>query len=335
MLRRMIDWLSSLKELLSQYQQAVLVTVIAVDGSVPREIGATLVVSANNQTGTIGGGNLEHSAITHAREMLESASKPAADRGVIECQQISLGPNLGQCCGGRVELLYERVALDSSWLSALLQATDLTGLCLYRCLDDSTAFISAPAKASIDLLPLSTASIFTADGKRWFRMPLASDLPEVWIFGAGHVGLAVVKQLSLLPCRLTWLDHREDWLAASTELVITRVQSESLADEIDSAPDNSHFVVMTHSHAIDFEICHAVLRRGRFAWLGLIGSDTKRHTFNKRLMQRGIDENLIRQLRCPIGNLGLQSSHPNIIALNLASELAALWQRDVQLSGGL
>ncbi len=326
----MIDWLKPLQEILAQHPAAVLVTVTAVDGSVPREIGATMIVSRDQETGTIGGGNLEYGAIARARELL-------AQDHTIECQRVALGPSLGQCCGGRVELLYERVSLQTDWLRTLTEhPIDAVSddRWLFRCLESPESFVALPADGvalSSDLQSGAGITQSTDDGRRWFCLPLKQNLPDIWIFGAGHVGQAVVEQLNLLPCQITWIDHRQDWLSYRSELDIKRVLSDTPADDVDNATAKTYFVVMTHSHAVDFDICYAVLRRERFAWLGLIGSETKFKTFAKRLEQRGISKGLIEQVSCPIGSLPLRSSLPSVIALNLAAELASRWQGDVEL----
>ena len=119
----MQSFIEPLKQALSRESAVVLVTVIAVDGSVPREPGATLVVTANGTDGTIGGGNLEHSSIERARDMLVSSENHCNEQ---QCCQLSLGPGLGQCCGGRVELLFERLRSGSGWVSQVTTGHEVT-----------------------------------------------------------------------------------------------------------------------------------------------------------------------------------------------------------------
>ena len=352
----MNDWFESLQKALSRDSAAVLVTVVAVDGSVPREVGATLVVSVDGTDGTIGGGNLEYSCISQARAMLsvsQKSNKKTDDKkpghkdrnnehGEQECRQLSLGPSLGQCCGGRVELLFERVGSQTGWVSELTSGHGLAELdnCdsekwLFRQLDNNAAIIATPedfqkqvsiSDKQTDLFARPGAFTSTGDDNRWFCMRLREKVPTVSVYGAGHVGQAVVAQLSLMACKITWLDHREDWLELQPDLMVNRVLTDSPEDEISKTPADACHVVMTHSHAIDFDICHAVLKHGHFSYLGLIGSETKRRTFTNRLKHRGHDDDLTDRMRCPIGNLQLESSLPSVIALNLAAELAFLWQ---------
>ena len=339
----MHSWFEPLKKALSRHSTAVLVTVIAVDGSVPREPGSTLVVSADCVDGTIGGGNLEYSSICRAREMLAGSNAEQRDtNGEQECRRLSLGPSLGQCCGGRVELLFERVSSRTTWVCELtvgheFSEPDVGGeKWLFRQLENSAAIIATPEdfqkQVSVGddqttLFMRAGVVVSIDDNSRWFGMPLTTASPSVWVYGAGHVGQAVVAQLSLLDCRITWLDHRDDWLGLQPELAVNRRLTDSPADEIASSSVGACHVVMTHSHTIDFDICHAVLKHARFGYLGLIGSETKRRTFVKRLLQRGHNEVLTDKMYCPIGNLQLKSSVPSVIALNLAAELALHWQQ--------
>ncbi len=350
----MFDWFEPLKKVLSRDSTAVLVTVIAVDGSVPREPGAALVVSADNAYGTIGGGNLEHTSIKRARSMLAAGNnnppdglhigvKQTGEDSEQECHQLSLGPSLGQCCGGRVELLFERLSSATNWISELTSGHEASEYSdgepekwLCRNLDNNTVII-ATREGFRKMVPgidkpvseLKKVSLVTSavDSSRWFCMPLNERVPSVQVYGAGHVGQAVVRQLSLLPCRISWLDYREDWLELQPDLVVDRVLTDSPEDEIAKSPSNACHIVMTHSHSVDFDICHAILKHGEFGFLGLIGSETKRRTFTKRLKQRGHNDNLIDRMNCPIGNLQLKSSVPSVIALNLAAELATLWEQ--------
>jgi len=88
-------------------EPAVLVTVEAVSGSAPREQGAWMAVFAEGQLGTVGGGHLEWVCLTQARERLARASGSLPEPGWRH--RAALGPSLGQCCGGVMELAFEPV----------------------------------------------------------------------------------------------------------------------------------------------------------------------------------------------------------------------------------
>lgn len=336
----MQSFIEPLKQALSRESAVVLVTVIAVDGSVPREPGATLVVTANGTDGTIGGGNLEHSSIRRARDMLVANENHHSENTEQESCQLSLGPGLGQCCGGRVELLFEHISsATGGWVSQMTNGHELKSAgedkWLFRRLENKAWIIATPGEFQKQVEVDDTQTVFnkacvvnsSSDRHRWFCVPLIKRLPEVQLYGAGHVGQAVVAQLSLMSCRITWIDDREDWLELQPEKTVNRVLTGSPVYEIAESPADACHIVMTHSHAVDFDICHAVLQHGSFSYLGLIGSATKRRTFIKRLGQRGFDESQTDRLCCPIGSLPLESSVPSVIALNLAAELAVRWEQ--------
>ena len=92
--------------------------------------------------------------------------------------------------------------------------------------------------------------------------------------------------------------------------------------EVGKAPPQAAYIVLTHSHALDFSLCEAVLRRGDFAYLGLIGSKTKRRRFERGWRELGLPERAIRRLVCPIGGDALRDKRPPVIAALTAAELA-------------
>ncbi len=226
-----------------------------------------MLVHGGGIAGTIGGGHLELKAIERARKLLASPPSTAADEFTL-----SLGPSLGQCCGGRVTLTLER--LDRAALPRLE------------------------------------------------RMEVSGE--PVFLFGAGHVGRALIHVLAPLPYRIHWFDGRDD--AFPSDLP-GNVKIETLADprhDVASAPAGTYFLVMTHSHALDLDICDRVLARGDFAFLGLIGSASKRATFLSRLRRRGHADATLARLTCPIGLPQVPGKQPAMIAVAVAGQLIAL-----------
>lgn len=145
--------------------------------------------------------------------------------------------------------------------------------------------------------------------------------PVVLLFGAGHVGQAVAKALSPLPLRVHWIDSREGVLDGEIPPGIEPVRAGRPIDEATAAPPGAAYLVLTHSHALDFEICASVLERGDFAYLGLIGSATKRAKFERGFRELGIDRKRIGRLICPIGGGIVRDKRPPVIAALVAAEL--------------
>lgn len=329
----MINWVAQLQQLLETDTTAILVTVIAVRGSAPREIGAKILFTGDTQAGTIGGGNLEYQARATAVDMLRTNT-------VSSVQSFALGPSLGQCCGGHVSLLFERVDARTSWLQRACDKPlqgNVRWLC--RSVADHSDFsfvdepqitqtvgfaLTAQKPVVIDDLHADSILTLTDTANLWWCEVIDPPLPQVWVFGAGHVGRALHRQLQLLPCHAVAIDNREEQLQTLPETVRV-ITTDTPVAEVAEAPADAWFYVMTHSHALDFDLCSAILKREDFAGLGLIGSDTKRATFEKRLMHRGVDAALVGRLTCPIGLTSIQSRQPELIALGVAADLVQRW----------
>jgi len=160
-----------------------------------------------------------------------------------------------------------------------------------------------------------------AEAETWWLELIQQRLQPLTLFGAGHVGQEVVRLLERLAFDVVWVDSREDFLPESTAENIHRVCTSEPIGEVTKAPQNSIFVVMTHSHELDEDLCFEILRRDDFAWLGLIGSETKRRRFVQRLNKRGINEDRLSRLVCPIGLDGIRGKQPATIALSLVAQL--------------
>ena len=149
--------------------------------------------------------------------------------------------------------------------------------------------------------------------------PTGAPLFHLQLFGAGHVGRAVATLLATLDCRVDWFDERDDAFAATTGLGspwpphIRQVSIDGIDAEVRHAPPGAHYLVLTHDHELDLRITEAVLRRGDFAYLGLIGSKTKRERFVRRLEQRGIAPEVIARITCPIGDERIAGKEPAVI----------------------
>jgi xanthine dehydrogenase accessory factor len=307
---------SRLVEALDAEGAGALVTVLAAEGSSPRDAGARLVVRPSGGFhGTIGGGTLEWQALADARRAL------AAGRGAARHLSQSLGPDLGQCCGGRVRLLIETFdAHDRSDLAHLAQCESAGLLETEAVLGEDGRYHRAIVRA----LPFvgeghedEVASM--RDGR--LREIFGDRSTPLLLFGAGHVGRAVVLALAPLPFTVRWIDSREDGFPAAVPSNVVCVHAALPADELAAAVPGAFVVVMTHSHPLDLEIVAKALRMESLGYVGLIGSATKRSRFVSRLRSAGLAEHEIGRLICPIGLAGLPGKEPPIIAASLAADL--------------
>lgn len=320
------------RDLLECREAAVLVTVADARGSTPRELGARMLVTRDRIFGTIGGGRLEYDAMQQARELLGRA-------GTHRLQEVPLGPALGQCCGGHATVLLEAVdahALD--WLAALdagrpgMLLTDLRAPAR-RLLTGSDETLPASLPGALNsaarrvLETGAPARWRTPEGEDWLIEPTAKHLQQVVLFGAGHVGRALAAALAPLPCMVRWIDSRPELFAEPAPDGVDVVLTQHPLDQVAEAEVNGFFLVMTHSHDLDCAICEAILKRGDFAWLGLIGSQTKRARFERRWRARGVPEERITRLVCPIGLAEITGKEPAVIAASTAAQLLIAFEQ--------
>jgi xanthine dehydrogenase accessory factor len=157
----------------------------------------------------------------------------------------------------------------------------------------------------------------------------------VALFGSGHVGAALVKVLATLPCHVRWIDRRDaafpaaDALAGIGNLAIDALDDPATA--VDAAPPHTYFVVMTHDHALDFALAERILRRGDYAYFGMMGSHAKRVQFDHRLAAIGIDPVQVARMRCPIGVEGIVDKAPEVIAISVAAQLLQAVEANAQV----
>lgn len=232
----------------------ITVTITRTAGSAPRNAGTQMRVFSDHIEGTIGGGALEWEAMAHARKMLETETPS-------DSQTIPLGPNLGQCCGGSVQLSY-----------AVNTATE-----------------TAPNR-------------------------------NIWIYGAGHVGRALVQTIAILPdTSITWIDTAPDRFPETPPANVTPFPAADPALATKHAPADAEHLILTYAHDLDLAICHALLNRD-FGSIGLIGSATKWARFKSRLTALGHSPAKIGQIACPIGDPAL-GKHPSQIAISVAAAM--------------
>jgi len=142
------------------------------------------------------------------------------------------------------------------------------------------------------------------------------------LFGAGHVGRALVQVLAGVPCTITWIDEREaEFPTTADPPGVRRVCVDAPEAEVDAAEPGDAYLVMTHSHDLDLRITEAILRRGDFGFLGLIGSATKRARFLHRFEQRGVPSEALTRMTCPIGLPGIVGKEPAVVAVAVAAQL--------------
>jgi xanthine dehydrogenase accessory factor len=155
--------------------------------------------------------------------------------------------------------------------------------------------------------------------------PMGQPQAQIAVFGAGHVGRALVPLLASLPCKVRWIDSRQAEFPAQIPAGVERVLNDEVVDEVDNMPAGSYFIVMTHNHQLDLELTAAILKRNDFAYYGLIGSQTKRVKFEHRLRERGVTPEVLQRMRCPMGLAEVKGKLPMEIAVSIAGEVIATY----------
>jgi xanthine dehydrogenase accessory factor len=149
-------------------------------------------------------------------------------------------------------------------------------------------------------------------------------LPPDWriaLFGAGHVGRALVRLLGDLPCLVDWFDPRPGEFPGALPGNVRAVVTDDPEGEVPGLPPGCDVVVFTHSHDLDQAVVAAALRRHDLGYLGLIGSRTKRARFEARLRERGFTADDLGRIVCPIGLPGVGGKAPAEIAIAVAAQL--------------
>jgi xanthine dehydrogenase accessory factor len=332
----MTDWLQALYRIGERGLDAVLVTVLSGSGSTPRDAGAKMVVAVDGVHGTIGGGELEFQALDVARGMLRAS-------GGWQARRFPLGAALGQVCGGAANLVFERVPAGAEWVRVLAAWHESNTPCVAVTptgeRDDGHLLVGAAATwgtlgdGSRDAQAIEAArrmlsgsdtaprALPIGDGNTAVFEPLRPVDFNVVLFGAGHVGRAIARVLGVAPCRVIWIDGRAQEFPAEVPANVRTVVTDAAAAEATGAPAGSYFLVMTHSHALDFELVETILRRDDFAYCGMIGSVTKRRTFENGLAKRGVAPAALGRFTCPIGIAGITGKEPGAIAIAVAAEL--------------
>jgi xanthine dehydrogenase accessory factor len=296
---------------IAEHGSAALVTLAQAQGSSPREVGARMVVAPNGAfSGTIGGGALEWGALAEAQVLLARQDGPMVAR-----LDRALGPDLGQCCGGRVLLTIERFgAADKETVAELAHAERIGPLATMGTIGSDGRLvrrITDPHSGSAYDIQPNGAVI-----ERFGEEPTA-----FYLFGAGHVGRALVAALAPLPFAVAWIDSRPGAIPETFPANVTAIRAGDAIELLARAPDGAFVAVMTHSHALDLDLVIAALQANRFPYVGLIGSATKRARFTSAMHKMGMPADRVDKLVCPIGLTAIKDKAPPAIAASIAAQV--------------
>ena len=321
-----LQWWQDLVLWHSDQSPMVLVTVVRADGSTPREVGATMLLRFNpqqkwQQSDTIGGGHLEFQAIEIVQAML-AGSEPR----IRFVERFNLSARLGQCCGGVMWLLFEKIPptvqntiSDGFQLTACYQAWRTGQSILRRISSDAASTWQVGAHPAVSITPE-----FDQTDTHWqWIQSIQPYAMKVMIFGAGHVGEAIVRCLLPIGVQITWVDNRDDIFPLDLMGQVHCISTDIPEAEITHFGRTGAILILTHDHQLDLQLCFEALKPTQqpFAYVGMIGSKSKRAIFEKRMQARGYGYTQLQRLICPIGIEGIRSKQPAIIAVSVVAQL--------------
>ena len=292
-------------EYIKSHGKIARVLILKTFGSAPRDEGTTMLIWDSGQFGTIGGGELEY-------QVTRLAKKIIIDNKGSRIKKFSLGPDMGQCCGGAVELLIE--ILDETKVKFISVNDGFFARPVFK--NEKSLNVQALIKSYRNKsVPIKTSF---KDG--WLFEPVTKEKELIWIYGAGHVGTAIANILSKLSqFSVTCIDTSQDRYPDNFPKTVEKLITKNPAQIVQYAPSETHHLILTYSHALDLEICHQLLQHN-FATAGLIGSKTKWARFKKRLNELNYTFEQINRIICPIGEPSFGKS-PYEIAIGVASML--------------
>jgi xanthine dehydrogenase accessory factor len=311
-----------------------------------------MVVTESQCFGTIGGGSLEYKTTNQARELLRNGGTHKPKQHI---QTYILGSDVSQCCGGVCTVYLETLPpVDYPWVGRLLSNRNTEHCVLVTFLDpsESTSEVSkiivskCESKGRLSTEQMIAEShartLLNSPGRSKGNLQLvyrnSEDVTPAYmldlytpnnfqliVFGAGHVGKAVIHVMSELPCQITWIDTRSEMFPQSLPHNVEKIITEAHGHIIANAKTNTFFLVMTHSHPLDLSLCEQILKRNDFAYLGLIGSKIKRKRFEKRLLEADCQPEAVERLICPIGISRVSGKQPGVIAVSVAAQILQQW----------
>ncbi|MBT5980199.1 MAG: xanthine dehydrogenase accessory protein XdhC [Acidiferrobacteraceae bacterium] len=303
------DWINAALDTVAKARPAVLAIICGERGSTPRESGSWILIGQTQSLGSIGGGELERTIIEAGQAMLAGNGDWA--RSIVHCV---LGPDMRQCCGGTLEIMLQPIDASASLWLQKARDKQRTGTQV-NVLFNKTHIATPPS-----VIDHGKPSTVSADAV--YILPLADHRPALALFGAGHVGRALCTMASQLPLRLSVFDSRKD---QCTQVPASHnIDVHTPYDLLPIAQELRHHdaaLVMTHSHALDYELCRILLTNTALRYTGLIGSQAKARRFRKALKKDGLTDTQIARLTSPIGAGAAAGKEPGVIALGVLPEI--------------
>ena len=293
-------------EAIEAEKRTVLVVVVDHSGSVPGVTGTFVVVTADGQAGTIGGGAAEHTLVERARNHAGPAE-------LTEFVHTETGD--GTLCNGVQTFAVVPLGLhDAPAIREILTTL--------REHDFGTLAVG-PGGVSFARGGEGPRAFHTIESG-WLFTDQVGLADTLTIVGGGHVALALSRVMATLPFRIVVLDNRSglETMAENGFAHEKRVIDYDRVAEHVPVGDRSWVVVMTFGHEHDREVVERLLGHD-VRYLGLMGSATKIKRLFSDMEAAGADPAAVARVRAPIG-MAIRSHTPEEIAISVACEIIAV-----------
>lgn len=341
-------------------EKIMLVTVVSTSGSTPSSLLSKMLIMENGATsiGTIGGGFIESEVVTEAKRLLP-LGKAKILRFHLQDNELNQGLN----CGGNLDVLIEPI--NRAHYPLFQQVNSLyrngqdsilgTSLVADGAVKDKQVFISTEEMKlwienilteSKTEIQQSTSSYHIDCGHVFhnlihrneiqrFRLPHGEIIiepvtcsPDLFIFGAGHVGKSICHFASECGFRVVVIDDREQFVnsvrfpkAAQTLLIDFLCAFDHI-----TLSSSSYIVIATHGHQYDEAILERALQTP-VRYIGMIGSRRKVESIYERLLKNGVSIEKLKHVYAPIG-MDIGAVTPEEIAMSIVSQLILVRRKE-------
>ncbi|MBF4692505.1 xanthine dehydrogenase accessory protein XdhC [Fusibacter ferrireducens] len=323
-----------IKNTLEKGEALVLCSIIASSGSTPRGKGAKMVVFKDGSiAGTIGGGTVEFESIKLAQKAFEakSAFKQSYNLTANETADI------GMVCGGQVVVYFQYYSGDDenamklfrymesvfnrtcdTWLINHITEGSMKQIGIY---EEGKGMVFGEDICVEEIRPLLKSKGVLKRGEPTYYVEPLTQSATVYVFGGGHVSQELVPMIAHVGFRVVVYEDRASF--ADVKLFPQEVRTivgpfNDIFSKI-TLTENDYVVIMTRGHQADYEVLEQVMRAD-VAYVGLIGSASKKASTFKRLIEAGISENDLDQIHTPIG-IPIKGETPAEIAVSIAAEM--------------
>lgn len=307
-------WKGIWNELLAG-ERVALLYVLYSNGSSPGRQGFHQFVSTSgHMQGSIGGGVMEQKLIDLAADLLKQKHFAPFLKHQIHQSNIEKNKSGMICSGEQIVAFYSLDKNHIQTIEGILGALNLRSLGFFM-LTENGFFLENSSEHSADFLFQMEST------SQWIYRERINKSPSLFIFGGGHVGLALSRLMVQLEFDVHVIDDRTDLNTMKENEAANKQIVKSYAEASSLIPDQSdvYVVIMTTGYRSDQLVLRALLAR-EFKYIGLLGSKEKIKRLFAELKAEGFSEEQLTRVHAPIG-LNIHSKTPNEIAVSIAAQI--------------